>query len=352
VIAARARLAIACALAVSAGTCGEYYDVRASALDRYSTNYTCPAGRVTVRRRTDVPAHTLNDSAGHVHVPTPPPEVALDAERLALWHRQRRPETPQWDDYDRGYQVWEASGCGHWSLILCQEWGSCEVTRLGAMAELPLLSEPQPVPPLAAPVRALRVALHALPVPFGYDAPSAEEIAERNPVCLREGTEVMRVVGWTVAAADAPHDVDVDYYCSTSVEGEGSIVDVRVAERESPSLRVRVGESVIVEVPRALLHSRCELDVSADHVQGACTDRARAYIGAQIAQTLSSSPALRDFATDRRLPRVPERHAPADVARAPESCTGAAVDSARCRSSGGSAATPQAPLSPTARAAP
>jgi len=82
------------------------------AKDKFVSEMTCPADRVTATRRKDLSARDL---APKYTPPTQPSDVASDPARLDLWNSQH--PAPRIND---GLQVIELEGCGHHVLWACE----------------------------------------------------------------------------------------------------------------------------------------------------------------------------------------------------------------------------------------
>lgn len=101
------RFAIAGLLVVIAGCSQEK-----SARERFATDKTCPIDRVTATEKVGESAHDL------IWGPPkkPPPEIAADPARLALWQKQEDASKKSWDKATR---VWEVTGCNETQLYTC-----------------------------------------------------------------------------------------------------------------------------------------------------------------------------------------------------------------------------------------
>jgi hypothetical protein len=122
---------LACAASVLLAGCGSYREV---ARDAFVKMTTCPPDRVEV---VQVPAPSWVPAP-----PAPPPEVAADPERRALWkERHAAPDRS-------GLTYYRTKGCGHDMLFFCyfgddgKECDFAEIdgrvnTDLGAVPESP-----------------------------------------------------------------------------------------------------------------------------------------------------------------------------------------------------------------------
>src|SRR4051794_13412217 len=80
------------------------------ARERFTELFTCPEDRITVTPRKDLAAVDLV-----IRPAAPPPEIAADAERLALWKEKAAHDAA---DYEHDTVV-EARGCGHEVVYIC-----------------------------------------------------------------------------------------------------------------------------------------------------------------------------------------------------------------------------------------
>lgn len=74
----------------------------------FSKKYSCPMGQITVTKRPDV------DAGEFEKTPTPPPDIAADPARLAVWQANHQPKPWNADFF-------ELAGCGHhvlWGCVL------------------------------------------------------------------------------------------------------------------------------------------------------------------------------------------------------------------------------------------
>jgi hypothetical protein len=88
-----------------------------AAREEFARQYSCPADRVTVKRRADIRWSTVmwEDPSEE-----PPEEVAKDPERLAKWRAdQKEMYAPLIASLDE-YEVFEADGCKHTMLVGCK----------------------------------------------------------------------------------------------------------------------------------------------------------------------------------------------------------------------------------------
>jgi hypothetical protein len=82
----------------------------AGAREKFAEEFTCPADRVEVRERSD-----LKPSMLRAQVP-PPPDVAADSARLAIWKAEEEKNNK---NADQGCDLFEARGCNQQSLVCC-----------------------------------------------------------------------------------------------------------------------------------------------------------------------------------------------------------------------------------------
>jgi hypothetical protein len=93
-------------LVLSASACQSLDD---GARDEFAGHFTCPKERVEVRSRPDLNSYDLTWGRAQ-----PPPDVAADPQRLALWKEKQQ------DSRSRGSDpVFELRGCGHSVLYHC-----------------------------------------------------------------------------------------------------------------------------------------------------------------------------------------------------------------------------------------
>jgi hypothetical protein len=83
----------------------------AGAREKFSKEFTCPAERVEVRERSD-----LKPSMLRAQVP-PPPDVAADPARLAMWKAEEETNN---ENADQMCDMLEARGCNQQSLVCCR----------------------------------------------------------------------------------------------------------------------------------------------------------------------------------------------------------------------------------------
>jgi hypothetical protein len=125
------------------------------AREEFAHQYSCPRERVSARERTDIVPSTG----------APPPDVAGDPDRLALWRSDalKRMDTRP---------VFEATGCGRSELYRCWLWSPSAtesgVAHTECVKDTTLASEAAP-PPLPATIVA--------PVPSSTAAPEPESKA-------------------------------------------------------------------------------------------------------------------------------------------------------------------------------
>ncbi len=111
---------LVCACLLAAGC----RDRHAAAIEVFSRELTCPAERVSAVERPELPWRRVLEATGSpVHQPvrraTPPPEVAADPGRLALWEQQQSEQEAGRNAifYNRG--TWLVEGCGERRLVGC-----------------------------------------------------------------------------------------------------------------------------------------------------------------------------------------------------------------------------------------
>ncbi len=221
----------------------------------FSEKNICPADRVTVHKRADIPPHTL--LAPQRTDQQPPPEVSADPERLALWNKLQQDRQATVDEAGTTYEV---AGCGQSVMYVCSHPNVTEVMTgspfivgdlsvveddviaLSAVECLPPVGANQNIaariqgpdvvhipPHTALPavpdsLRGLRVlaldkvvsSQTAQRVDPSHAAASAEE-AKRSG-CAKESTTLFGPLGWSaVFDAQEPHDLVTRSECTGNV---------------------------------------------------------------------------------------------------------------------------------------
>jgi hypothetical protein len=92
--------------------------VEGNAKNYFAWRYSCPDDRVTFTERPDLRRHDAPPAPTHA---TPPPEVAADPQRLAMFRETERKENEvrAATAEDTRYII-EVSGCGVTELSVCQ----------------------------------------------------------------------------------------------------------------------------------------------------------------------------------------------------------------------------------------
>jgi hypothetical protein len=115
-------------LALGATACKQ---LSSGAREDFAARYSCPEDRVVVKTRDDLtPAQAL----GKANEPAaqPPDEVKRDPGRLAKWQKDQAERREARLATYIGYEVIEASGCGHTDILVCHHpGGSKGGTRTG-----------------------------------------------------------------------------------------------------------------------------------------------------------------------------------------------------------------------------
>jgi hypothetical protein len=92
------------------------------AREDFAARYSCPEDRVEVKPRADLqPAQALgkmNEAPA-----TPPDEVKRDPGRYAKWQQDQADRREAKLATYIGYEVMEASGCGHTEILVCHHPG-------------------------------------------------------------------------------------------------------------------------------------------------------------------------------------------------------------------------------------
>jgi len=103
-----------------------------AALEQFETKYSCPAPRVTAKRRSDLdPVH-----AKLAQLPAPPVEVKNDPGRYDKWKADREQEQERLMNEYAEHEVFELVGCDHTQILDCRphhangavypNWGDCK----------------------------------------------------------------------------------------------------------------------------------------------------------------------------------------------------------------------------------
>jgi hypothetical protein len=207
----------------------------------FAQKETCPADRITVTPRPDVPPHTI---LAH-HGGEPPADIAADPERMQLWAAQHGENLAV---LDSTWRTFELRGCNVQALYVCQhpsleeydaQHGSivgdrsardrgdvlsavrCESNikrqlelQAGAMGNINARMEDPSVPVLAqhTPLPALPPALRGLRV-FNTEAP---RVGVPPAVCHGLGQRFDTLLGWTPVEAGQPADIVVTSECFAS----------------------------------------------------------------------------------------------------------------------------------------
>jgi hypothetical protein len=259
----------------------------------FSARYTCPAGRLSVVKRNDLPPRVLFGAK-----PSPPPaEVAADPERMKLWRQNQADTLAALDDTGTTYEV---DGCGRRELLICAHplvpdsdnggytTDSNDVTCVpGGVAEtasagITRLEDHYDIPPVPETLRGLRML-----VPDGCTIADLRSFLEHY--------------GWTgVKSAAEPHDVAMSGRCNVNMtllpSGEGSIL---VFDVDRPVVLRTPGGEVIAsfEAPDRYL---CP---GSAQTMDACTNSMDAYLRLQMEAKLLASPTLADLAARAKASR-------------------------------------------------
>jgi hypothetical protein len=101
------------------------------AREDFAARYSCPEDRVEVKPRADIPPAQALARPGEV-APSPSDEVKRDPARLAKWQKDQADRREARLSTYIGYEVLEATGCGHTELLVCHHpGGSKGGTRTG-----------------------------------------------------------------------------------------------------------------------------------------------------------------------------------------------------------------------------
>ena len=102
----------ALATLVSLTSCQSLAD---GAKETFAKDYSCPADRVESRDRPDL-RHSSFDTGPTTPTPKPPPDIAADPARLAMWQRRHQHDPTELDSTT---DVEEARGCGKQAFYFC-----------------------------------------------------------------------------------------------------------------------------------------------------------------------------------------------------------------------------------------
>jgi hypothetical protein len=97
-------------IVMTSSSCYEQW-YRDLALETFVKAHTCPSGRVRVKARADLKASQFLPPPV-----APPPEVAADPERKALWDAVQLKRA---NDVDDRYSMYEVEGCGIREVLAC-----------------------------------------------------------------------------------------------------------------------------------------------------------------------------------------------------------------------------------------
>jgi hypothetical protein len=126
----RRRLLAACLLVLplTATACKQ---LSSGAREDFAARYSCPEDRVEVKPRVDLqPAQVLHRASDAPQ--TPPDEVKRDPGRLVKWERDQADRRESRAATYIGYEVLQATGCGHDEILVCHHpGGSKGGTRTG-----------------------------------------------------------------------------------------------------------------------------------------------------------------------------------------------------------------------------
>ena len=115
-------------LPLAAASCKQ---LSSGAREDFAARYSCPEDRVDVKPRADIqPAQALA-RPGEI-APAPSDEVKRDPARLAKWQKDQADRREAKLSTYIGYEVLEATGCGHAEILVCHHpGGSKGGTRTG-----------------------------------------------------------------------------------------------------------------------------------------------------------------------------------------------------------------------------
>jgi hypothetical protein len=311
------------------------------ALSIFSSANFCPADRVTVTRREDLPPSTVVGAAT-----SPPPDIATDPGRLEMWRHRMAERNTALDQWGKTYVV---SGCGHDQLYICghpnrPEFiaggpnitgdstesvgdGTAQGTFVVSAVQCLPVAPPQPnvqfdadavpmperteVPALPPAVRALTVRPIArwmtsdLRLQTGAMPPTLEKL------CKASASQFVASFGWSVVD-DASADLQAIVPCVGGLDATGkpghtvnSLQDDQTVELVWPadvqvsSLELRARDRTIENIPEGPIHVKCDLPGGGSDRVTTCEWRHAQWDTARIARLLSNSQALAAYAAQR-----------------------------------------------------
>jgi hypothetical protein len=117
-------------------------------------------------------------------------------------------------------------------------------------------------------------------------------------MCKKGDAELVREMGWTVAADATLPDMVARFGCTRHVEfsTQGRHVEILVPHDGTPSLELVAAERIVATVPAGATRFSC--DSGAGDPEADCGRRASAMAGARIAAVLAKSGELKAFAEE------------------------------------------------------
>jgi hypothetical protein len=301
----------------------------------FSQSQYCPAERVTVTPRPEIAPHAFLVRT----LPTPPAEIAADAQRLKMW---RDAQNQEWAALDRWGHSFSVAGCGKFQEYVCghptrvdfnngvglqtgdNSFSEGNGTREGTFvmsavqclpraqsgqsfdADAVRIPEHTDVPSLPAAIRALTV--RVTPRHLGSDLQLlAEPIPEAlQAQCRASSRRFCESFGWKVVE-DASADLEALVPCVGTLDANGqpqhdlqsleddNTVELRWPQPAIPSLELRAHGATIAVIPVGPLHLRCEMPRSFDRA-AQCEGRWAEWENARMARLIGESPSLNAFA--------------------------------------------------------
>jgi len=286
----------------------------------FAQNETCPADRITVTARPDVPPHTILAHGGG----DPPPEIASDPERMALWAHQHGDDLGA---IDSAWRTFAVSGCNTQSLYVCQHpsgadfdaqnghiVGDGSVRRddgvvvsavrcesnvkreltyeAGVMGNINARMEDPSVPvlPLHTPLPTMPAALQHLRV-FNTEA---QRVGVLPAVCHGLGQKFDTILGWTPVEAGQPADIVLKSECfaSANVSHGPRMFELLPLDR-TMSISVSAPDGTLIEqFPPFPSTFACPTND-----QPACSAALEEYAVGTMATSISQSQKILDYVT-------------------------------------------------------
>ena len=287
----------------------------------FTQSQTCPADRVSVTPRPDLPPHTILAR----HHGEPPPEIAADPARMQLWLDRHGENLAL---IDSTWKTFELRGCDVQALYVCQhptleDFSARDGTivgdatsvrdgkvlsavrcttnvkrqlemQSGAMGDIDArMNDPNvPVLPAHTPLSALPPALQKLRV-FNAQAPRPGVM---GAVCHGLGQRLDASFGWTPVEAGQPADILLTLECFTAanVTHDGRMFVLLPLDRKMSASVSTPDGNPLVELPPFPATFACP---TAD--AQACSAALDEYATATTANAIAQSPKVIEYLAKR-----------------------------------------------------